>query len=122
MASTESLDSCQADPQVNYESNNTLCCETGLSMPLHDTLKGTVAFIPNMFFTQLILCQIPPESIPVEIVFVILSLLGPKDLLKVSLLNSFYPGLSRDDALWKSICSSWGIDQGTKHSCWLIQK
>jgi len=69
-------------------------------------------FISNTFY-RLILFQIT-ESIPIEIVFVILSLLGPKELLKVSLLNSFYRGLSRDDALWKAICSSWGINQGTK--------
>jgi len=117
MASTEPR--CQeatADPQVNCDSNTTLCFETGESIPLHDNLTGLwgcESLLPTVVFTHLILFQIP-DNIPIEIVFVILSFLGPKELLKVSLLNSFYRGLSRDDALWKAICSSWGIGQGTK--------
>jgi len=85
-----------------------------------DRVVSAASWQPHRFvdlyfqhFHRLILFQIP-ESIPIEIVFVILSLLGPKELLKVSLLNSFYLRLSKDDSLWKPFCSPWGINQGTK--------
>jgi len=57
------------------------------------------------------------DHVPIEIVFVILSLLGTKELCKVSLLNSFYLRLSKDESLWKPFCSSWGIDEGTIQFC-----
>ena len=80
---------------------------TDLSNPEVDCLKGM-----SYMFTLYSLIKEDKGGLPVETVVEILSFLSPKELVKVTLLNSDYALLAGDEQLWKPLCLRWGILNG----------